>query len=182
MDCPKCGVATEEVEIKSVKVNRCPQCAGSWYDQDELRLLKDKESGGDYRWIDVDLWRDTEKVKVAEKSAANCPKDGAPLATVHYGESQIAVEVCPRCFGIWLDAGEYDKIVQHLEEKVDSETFAQYLRDVEGEFVELFTGDEGLKSELSDLGKVFCLLRLRFAVEHPRLVAIKEAIRHMFPE
>ena len=182
MDCPKCGVATEQVEIKSVKVDRCPECGGSWYDQDELRLLKDEESGGDYRWIDVDLWQDAEKVRVAETSVANCPKDGAPLAPVQYGEPEISVEVCPRCFGIWLDKGEYEKIIQHLEAKVDSETFTGYLADMEEEFVELFTGKEGFKSELADLGKVFYLLRLRFAVEHPKLVAIKEAIRHMFPE
>jgi len=182
MNCPKCDVPTEEVEIKAVKVNRCPDCGGTWYDQDELRRTKDKESGGSYRWIDVDLWEKAEKFHVAEQSGYKCPNDGATLGTVHYGESNVAVDICPRCFGIWLDQGEYEKIVRHLEEKVDSETFAEYLADVEEEFVELFKGKEGLRSELGDLAKVFHLLRLRFAVEHPAIVTIKEAIRHLFPE
>ena len=183
MNCPKCdGVQTEEVEVKSVKIDRCPECGGAWYDQDELRQLKERESRGDFRWIDTGLWQDAEKVTVDERSRAKCPKDAASLAIVRYGDPEIAVEVCPVCFGIWLDKGEYDKIIVHLADKVDSETVAEYLADVEGEFVELFKGEHGLKSELADLGKVFYLLRLRFAVEHPALVTIKEAIRHFFPE
>jgi len=182
MLCPKCTVPTEEVEIKSVKVDRCPECGGAWYDQGELQRRKDVESHGDYRWLDVDLWQDAEKVAVDEHSSGKCPVDGASLATVRYGEPEIVVEVCPLCFGIWLDRGEYEKIIAHLEEKVDSETFAQYLGDAGEEFVEIFSGEKGVKSELSDLAKVFHLLRLRFAVEHPTLVTIKEAIRHIFPE
>ena len=104
------------------------------------------------------------------------------MATVRYGKPEIRVEVCPLCFGIWLDRGEYEKIIAHLEEKVDSETFAQYLADAGEEFAEIFTGEKGVKDELSDFAKVFHLLRLRFAVEHPAFVTIKEAIRHMFPE
>ncbi len=179
MDCPKCdGVATEEVELHSVKVDRCPECGGTWFEQDELRQVKDRESHGDYGWLDVNLWQDAEKVAVDDESRTQCPKDGAPLATVRYGDPEIAVEVCPLCFGLWLDQGEYDKIIEHLEERVDSETFAQYLGEAEEEFVEVLKGE----SELSNLGKVFQLLRLRFAVEHPTVVTIKEAIRSMFPQ
>ncbi|MFH1731383.1 MAG: zf-TFIIB domain-containing protein [Planctomycetota bacterium] len=179
MNCPKCdGAATEEVEVQSIKVDRCPECGGTWFEQGELGQVKDRESHGDYRWLDVNLWQDAEKVTVDEASRSKCPQDGAALATVRYGDPEIAVEVCPICFGLWLDKGEYEKIIDHLEQRVDSETLAEYLAEVEEEFVELLKG----KSELSDLGKVFYLLRLRFAVEHPTLVTIKEAVRNMFPQ
>jgi len=179
MDCPSCdAVAMEEVEIHSVKIERCPQCGGAWYDQAELGLLKDREDHGDYRWIDVDLWQDAEKVTVDERSARRCPTDGVRLAVVRYGEPEISVEVCPICFGLWLDRGEYEQIIRRFEEKVDGETFAGYLGEMEHEFVEVMKGE----SELSNLGKVFYLLRLRFAVEHPVLVTIKEAIRRLVPE
>ena len=37
-----------------------------------------------------------------------CPKDGTRLATVdHHG---VTVERCPSCQGLWLDAGELEKI------------------------------------------------------------------------
>jgi len=181
MNCPKCGAATEEVDVRSIRVDRCPECGGTWYDRGELRLLKDKESGGDYCWVDVDLWKDAEKVSVDETSRGTCPRDGAPMAAVRYGESGIVVETCPKCSGIWLDAGEYDKIISHLGRTVDAETSGQLLADVREEFAEVFTGDEGVQSELHDLGRVLYLLQLRFVVEHPALGTIKEAVRNMFP-
>ncbi len=37
-----------------------------------------------------------------------CPKDGSRLMTTdHYG---VTVEECPSCHGMWLDAGELEKI------------------------------------------------------------------------
>ena len=41
--------------LGSVQVQRCPACNGAWYPRDHLRVLKDREAHGDYRWIDVDL-------------------------------------------------------------------------------------------------------------------------------
>jgi uncharacterized protein len=182
MICPKCdGVAMESVEVHSVKIERCPECGGSWYDQGELTALKDQESHGDFQWLDGGLWQDAKQVTVDEASRYRCPVDGAPLATVHYGDPQIDVDVCPVCFGLWLDRGEYEKVIGRLEKQVDGETLAEYLVDMEREFVDLFTGEHNLKKELADLGKVFYLLKLRFAAEHPALITIKEAIRHAFP-
>ena len=51
------------------------------------------------------------------------------------------------------------------------------LLNTSGDVVEVLRG----RSELSNLGKVLYLLQLRFATEHPALVKIKEAIRHLFP-
>jgi Zn-finger nucleic acid-binding protein len=182
MICPKCdGVEMETVEVHSVKVDRCPVCEGTWYEQHELNVLKDQESNGDFRWLDGGLWQDAKKVAVDEKPRYTCPTDGAGLATVRYGDPEIEVDVCPVCFGIWLDKGEYDKLIERLADKVDGATFAEYLVDVEQEFVDLFTGEHKLKDEMADLGKVFYLLKLRFAAEHPVLIKIKEAIRNAFP-
>src|SRR5882724_12714779 len=37
-----------------------------------------------------------------------CPKDGSRLTTIeHHG---VMVEQCPTCQGMWLDAGELEKI------------------------------------------------------------------------
>jgi len=181
MNCPKCGATTEEIVVKSVKVDRCPECGGTWYDRDELEALKDLESRGDLRWLDTGLWQDADQVTVGERSDLACPRDGARLVVVRYGEPEITIDVCPVCFGLWLDRGEYEKIIEHLERAVDSETVAEYLADVGGEVAELFAGRHGLKTEAADLAKIFHLLRLRLAAEHPALVKVKEAIRAMFP-
>ncbi len=172
MDCPKGHGALKPVILASIRINRCPECSGSWYDKDELRLLKDKESVGDYRWIDFDLWKNREKFRADRQQRYSCPTDGGPMATVHYGDSEVTVDVCSKCQGIWLDKSEYDEIIEYLDKVVNTTSAREYLKDVKDEFVDLFTGSEGPISDLKDLDRVLYLLQLRFKVEHPLLALL----------
>ncbi len=167
MDCPKGHGALKPVNVKSIRINRCTQCGGSWYDIDELRLLKDKESVGDYCWIDFDLWKDRDKFRAARQQHRNCPRKGHPMTTVHYGESPITVDVCSECKGIWLDKNEYDQIVAYLDGMVNTRTSGEYLKDLRDEFVDVLTGREDPISEMKDIDRVLYLLEMRFRAEHP---------------
>ena len=169
MDCPRDHGKLTSTEVASLRIDRCAQCGGSWYDLDELRLLKDKESQGDYSWIDIDLWKDRDKFRAARQQRLTCPKAGHPMTTVHYGDSPITVDLCPKCKGVWLDKDEYDEIVSYLEKVVDSSTVGDYIEDLKDEFVEVFKGHESPISELKHLDRVLYLLQLRFKVEHPLL-------------
>jgi hypothetical protein len=40
----------------------------------------------------------------------HCPKCGSPLETT--GLEEVEVDICPGCGGVFLDAGELDKIVE----------------------------------------------------------------------
>lgn len=171
MDCPKCHQKLENVTLNDVQVARCPQCGGSWYDKGELRVLKDRESHGDYAWIDLDLWKDVDKFRARRQQRYSCPRDGQPMTTVHYGDSSIAVDVCSTCEGLWLDKEEYEEIVRYLEEKADSASVGDYLADVRDEFVAVLTGKEGPLDFAKDVGKILYLLQLRFGVEHPTFAA-----------
>jgi Zn-finger nucleic acid-binding protein len=172
MDCPKCHKPLETVSIGHVRVERCPQCAGTWYDKKELRVLKDKESHGDYSWMDFDLWKDADKFRARRQQRYSCPRDGQPLTTVHYGESPVAVDICSQCNGIWLDKDEYGEIVRYLKETADSRTPGDYLKDIREELVDLFEAREGPLKAMRDVGKILYLLELRFVVEHPGLARI----------
>lgn len=174
MSCPRCGGRMRARKIKSLTVDRCPSCGGSWYDAAELRLLKDREQAGDYRWIDIDLWREREHFRSGKQEHLICPRDKRELITVRYGTSRVRVDICTRCRGIWLDAAEYEKILKHLEKRVNSETVGEYLDDVREEFVEIFAGPESFRSEIGDFLKVLHLLELRFKVEHPSIAAALE--------
>jgi Zn-finger nucleic acid-binding protein len=166
MDCPKGHGRLKRVTFGSIPVDRCAECGGSWYDSDELRLLKDREAHGDYCWIDFDLWKEIGKFRAARQQRYNCPRDGGPLTTVRYGDSSVTVDICSRCKGIWLDKDEYDEIVAYLEETVDSHTVSDYLNDLREEFLEVLNGPESLASEVRDLSRVLYLLQLRFVIEH----------------
>ncbi|HZP26181.1 MAG TPA: zf-TFIIB domain-containing protein, partial [Dehalococcoidia bacterium] len=74
MDCPKGHGRLKSATVESLRVNRCPACEGTWYDLDELRLLKDKEAHGNYNWIDFDLWKDAEKFRADRQRGYRCPR------------------------------------------------------------------------------------------------------------
>src|SRR5213594_4661399 len=138
MDCPKDHGPLDSTSIASMRIDRCAQCGGSWYDLDELRLLKDKESEGDYSWIDFDLWKDRDKFRAARQQHLNCPRAGHPMTTIHYGQSSITVDLCPEFRGVWLNKAEYDEIVAYLDRVVNSSTVGDYIDDIKDEFVEIF--------------------------------------------
>src|SRR2546426_763001 len=68
MDCPTDRVPLQIVHFHSIPIQRCPKCEGTWYEKDQLRILKDKEAHGDYCWINLDLWRDVAKFRAASSS------------------------------------------------------------------------------------------------------------------
>jgi Zn-finger nucleic acid-binding protein len=176
MDCPKGHGQLESMSLGSIRIDRCTQCGGSWYDRGELRLLKDKEARGDYRWIDSDLWKDQDRFRADKQERYVCPSDGRPMITVRYGDSPVLVDICSQCHGVWLDRDEYDLIVAYLQDIVNTQTAGDYLKDVPEEFIEILTGPEGPVSETKDLARVLHLLQLRFVIEHPTLQAFLNSL------
>jgi len=152
MDCPTDRVPLEIVHFHSIPIQRCPKCEGTWYEKDQLRILKDKEAHGDYCWINLDLWRDIAKFRAASSSRYTCPADSTPLTPVHYGNANVVVDICQTCKGVWLDKGEYARIIKFLDDT--------------GEIVKghPLAGLKGIE-------KVLYLLELRFFVQHPQLLS-----------
>ena len=181
MDCPRCSASLKSVDVKSASVDRCPRCQGSWYDAGELRLLKDRAHHGDYRWIDVDLWHNRDLFSAGDQQELACPRCGETMTTVGYSDSGIAVNICTGCRGTWADGGDFSAILDALEEHVNRETVGEYLADIGEEFVEIFTGPEGVGSELADLAKVLSLLQLRFAVQFPDIAGAIRSIARGTP-
>jgi Zn-finger nucleic acid-binding protein len=172
MNCPNCHQTLEGVGVGGIRIDRCPNCQGTWFDKDQLRVLKNREDGGDYHWLNVDLWKDIDKFRARQQQRYSCPKDGHPMTTVHYGESDVAVDVCSTCQGVWLDKEEYRQIISYLEEAVDSSSAGDYLNDIRQELVQVFEGRESPLGALKDVGKILYLLELRFTVEHPTLAKL----------
>jgi hypothetical protein len=40
MKCPKCGADLQEVEFHHLKIDRCPECHGTWLDHGEIEMLE----------------------------------------------------------------------------------------------------------------------------------------------
>jgi Zn-finger nucleic acid-binding protein len=67
---------------------------------------------------------------VQREATRACPVDGTPLAPEH--RSGIALDRCPSCEGVWLDAGELDVVIRAASSLVSgrSDRVADLLVDV----------------------------------------------------
>jgi len=184
MNCPKCKTKklSEKVRISDVIIDRCPSCAGLWFERDELRLAKDKKVKK-ARWLDIelkdkkldwfkfDLWKDKVKFK-AKKDIDFCPACQTPLYKINYGDSDITIDVCPICQGIWLDRHEFKKIIKYLKNKADYEVLNNYVKNLISETKEIFVGPESIQSEIADLLMLTKLLKYKLVAQYPVLAKI----------
>jgi len=170
MICPVCKKKLEPTIFYGVEVDYCPQCLGMWFEQDELRLAKDKRDEK-LNWLDIDLWRYGRKFKIYP-GIRLCPFCRLPLYEVYYGDSRVIIDVCNLCHGIWLDRGEFKRIIEYLREKADYEVLNNYLKRVAEEFWEIFMGPETLREEILDFLAVLKILNYKFLVKYPKISAL----------
>ena len=106
MKCPKCETTSLEArEFKGIEVDCCPQCRGIWFDQDELphflgltrSELRSLQSGK----LDEQL----------NRKQGRCPRDESQLLRVYSPRNtDVVIDSCVTCNGIWLDDGELKKL------------------------------------------------------------------------
>lgn len=162
MVCPTCKEQLDSSIFYNVEVDYCPICLGIFFDENELRLAKDEKTP-ELRWLDLDLWKDLSKLKIERKKRIKfCPKCKLPLYQVNYGDSEIEVDICRLCKGVWLDRGEYKKIIEYLKEKTNWELLYNYVNRLKEEAWEIFTGPETFKEEILDLLALIKVLIYKF--------------------
>lgn len=59
-----------------------------------------------------------------------CPNDGARLVEIE--RSEILVDACPDCRGVWLDRGELDKILVRERQLRAGDADEDFFAEVEG--------------------------------------------------
>jgi len=170
MFCPKCKKPLEKTIFYNTEVDYCSQCLGIFFEEEELRWAKD-EKDESLRWLDIDLWKDKKLFKISY-GIRLCPKCRLPLYEVYYGDSRIIVDVCNICQGVWLDRGEFKKIIEYLKDKADYEILHNYLKNLKEEFGEIFSGPETLREEFLDFLAILKLLNYKFAVQYPIITRI----------
>jgi len=170
MKCAECGERLTRSLQGGVNVDACPACGSLWVlDSNfaELRAARDEF----VRWLNPDLWSDIEKHEVGEGTRL-CPGCGERLHDVRYAESDIVVDICRRCHGIWLQKGELDKIIAYLEGIVDHQTVTDYLKSVGHEAAGLLSHRDKIMGEVKNLGILMKLLEYRIISRFPALSRI----------
>lgn len=166
--CPKCKVAMISKNIGPVEIDECSKCKGVWFDKYELRCAKDT-TDKDLNWMDFEVWKHSDQFK-AKPSSLKCPVCKTATHSINYGTTHIKIDYCSTCKGVWLDKGEFRKLINALEQQLLTQPFSQYVRDAIEEAKEIITGPESLISEWKDFSTVLRLMQYRLFVENPKLL------------
>lgn len=168
MQCPVDGSTLEKFTLDSLNVEKCPECQGLWLTKGQIRQAEQSE-GIDENWMDFDLWSDQEAFG-AEKSARKCPVCGKNMATITYGSTAVNVDYCVDEHGLWLDQGEFERIIDSLQEEILTKSLPEYVSLSLDEAKEIFTGDKGPIHEWKDFQTIYRLMEYRVLVDNPRLM------------
>ena len=99
MFCPVCSQRSlKEVPVLGVKVDRCKQCGGVWYDKGEFEKL-----------VQVSI-KGLKPTSNAPVSSRCCPHDRSALVQMTYPQTMVKVDLCTECEGLWLDKDEIKEI------------------------------------------------------------------------
>jgi uncharacterized protein len=180
MKCPDCNSLLKPLDCKGVVIQECIGCSGKWFERDELQKVEAKEDDT-VRWIDFEPFgKDTEKLSVVSQETT-CPKCSKKMQSLKYMKSNVVIDKCPTCKGVWLEAGELAKIVNYLKDLVDAEPVEALAKDTFKEFIKIFTGHKNIVSEIKEFFAVCYLLELRIAVDHPQLAEASQMIFKVTP-
>lgn len=135
MACPACGMRMEQSLVGGLSVDVCKRgCGGVWFDRFELREVDEAhESAGDL----LDTVTRNPEVTVDHGRQFKCPRcQGQPMLR-HFWSAKRSVEVdeCPRCAGMWLDAGELGAI------RAMFATEAERMKAADAYFQDVFGGE-----------------------------------------
>jgi Zn-finger nucleic acid-binding protein len=104
MDCPGCESELRRRRLKNgVVIDSCPDCKGTWLDRGELSRFTRKKRHAQES-ADELTWDST-------YSDRNCCRCGEQMFSGEFAESDIEVDYCRSCEGLWFDARELKKAI-----------------------------------------------------------------------
>ena len=126
MFCPKCPdrKLKEITTIHDVKVDCCKRCRGIWFDSGELEEIFTLAA----RELSVSI----DSIKQRYK----CPKCEKPLYSFPYPQTDVMIDMCNQCNGLWLDSNELTRIQRERIKLLQSGELKETI-EVDYEFEEI---------------------------------------------
>lgn len=123
--CPKCKGRLEQVIWSGIEVDRCLSCKGIWFDSLEAEQLKAMKGSESLDIGDQEIGNQLDQLT----DDIRCPRCQVKMTRMlDIDQHCIWYEICPKCHGVWLDAGEFTKFKDNFKPKGVLERFRQVFR------------------------------------------------------
>lgn len=110
--CPKCSGKLKSVTYAQVEVDRCVKCQGIWFDSLEAEILKNIEGSESLDIGNPEIGDEWDRID----KKLFCPRCGTKMIRMlDIDLYSIWYEKCPRCHGVWLDAGEFKRFKHNFQ-------------------------------------------------------------------
>lgn len=120
MKCPVDQAELDEEKYESdIVIDRCPDCRGVWLDHRELEGIQEsleRDYSSELQQVPDHVARAYQMARAEAAPTRPCPECGIELDRKEYGYcSQILIDACRQCRGVWLDRGELEALEVFFE-------------------------------------------------------------------
>jgi Zn-finger nucleic acid-binding protein len=159
MQCPGCQSLLRREKYQYVDFDICPDCRGIWVSGEQFHRLAVLVAAEGQVESSAKLTFKPRKVlkplPESETLARKCPQCHVAMQEFNYAyDSNVFLDRCDRCKGIWLDPNEIIDIAKHI----------QYNPDVDAAARDLIRNSESMDDDAGKLvliiGAVLTILRL----------------------
>ena len=131
MICPFCSTKLTELKSTTALIDICLNCKGMWFDSGEfvdfVRTLTESEeiSPKTPQLFKEQMIQTLDTIKEKDKI---CPRCNQKLKKFNYAyDSNVFLDKCPHCQGMWVDGGEVKEVARYLKEDPRITTIAEGL-------------------------------------------------------
>ena len=112
-------------------IDHCPKCNGIWFDTDELGQAIMALKSDDHTppsETDSTVTIHARPPHTVRENDRFCPRCRQKLKKFNYGyDSNVFLDRCPDCQGIWTDTGEVKQIIEYLKPNPKAEELGRLL-------------------------------------------------------
>ena len=133
MRCPACTKTLEKKFFRSIELYRCGTCGGFWVRKNMLGDVLNRYMAMMEKRADTKRgFRTRVNPAITETSKRSCPNCRGAMRKQNYAyNSNVIVDICDDCAGIWLESGEIEKIARHFKECGVGENMEKEFEDID---------------------------------------------------
>jgi Zn-finger nucleic acid-binding protein len=106
----------ESMDFRGVSLDECIQCGGIWFDDGELKKLQTLGDQLSLHSAESQAVAQT-KSRAPDRQPKLCPVCHEALTPFEYMySSNIILDECDNCYGIWVQDGELQKMAEYMEQ------------------------------------------------------------------